>query len=162
MIFGFCKSCWCLKCLVSCFKYFHLKHARRSLAPLYAFSKTQDSAFTGKSPSKILAVLCPKPTLHWHSATRNHCGLFAKCSVGGHHCRNHTMLLVVLTANSHSNNDNKKNPNYHNLCIFHPFSHKAIYNIIQYFRKTRHFKVYENILLHQIYSGKLSPSPTAT
>lgn len=56
----------------------------------------------------------------------------------------------------------KKNPNYHNLCIFHPFSHKAIYNIIQYFRKTRHFKVYENILLHQIYSGKLSPIPTAT
>lgn len=106
LIFGLCKSCWCLKCLVSCFKYFHLKRARRSLAPVCLFPR--DSASTGKSRSKILSVLCPKPrcidtvpleitvvclrSVQWEDTT----------------AENHTMLLVVLTANPHSNNRKKK------------------------------------------------------
>lgn len=121
----------------------------------------QDSAFTVKSQSKILAVLCPKPrcidtvpleitvvcllSVQWEDTTAE----ILPCS-----------LLSLLQI--HFQIINQKNPNCHDLCIFHPFSHKAIYNIIQYFRKTRHFKVYENILLHQIYSGKLSSSATAT
>lgn len=113
--------------------------------------------------SKILAVLCPKPrcidtvpleitvecllSVQWEDTTAE----IIRCS-----------LLFLLQIHIQIIEKKKEKPNYHNLCIFHPFSHEAIYNIIQYFRKTRHFKVYENILLHQIYSGKLSSSATAT
>lgn len=171
LIFGLCKSCWCLKCLVSCFKYFHLKHTSRSLAPLCAVSLETQPLM--ESRDRKSSLCCAQNHVALTQCHKKSLWCVGCVLVGGHHCKIHTMLLKsahncmcsccsYCTSKQNPHSNEKKTPNYYNLCIFHPFSrHKAIYNIIQYFRKTRHFKVYENILLHQIYSGKLYPSAPA-